>query len=245
MSRPLSEFTTLSFDCYGTLIDWESGIWEAMQPLLVSNGVTDLDRSLALEVFARSETQHQTSTPDLPYPTILARAHRDLADELRLDTDPAMDLRFGESVPDWPAFPDSSAALRDLGSRYRLVILSNVHRAGFAASREKLEADFEAVYTAEDIGAYKPDSRTFEYMLDHLASDFGIAPGAVLHVAQSLYHDHVPAQGLGLATAWVDRQRLSEGGDWGATTRVAQLPVTDYKFFSLAELADAALDSTD
>jgi FMN phosphatase YigB (HAD superfamily) len=78
-------------------------------------------------------------------------------------------------------------------------------------------------------------------MLQHLASDFGVGPDEVLHVAQSLYHDHVPAQSLGLATAWIDRQRLSEGGEWGATTRVAQLPATDYRFFSLAELAEAVV----
>ena len=241
MPRHLSEFTTLTFDCYGTLIDWESGIWEALQPLLKRNEDIDLSRSLALEVFARSESQHETASPTLLYPEILTLAHRDLAEHLKLETDPELDHRFGESVPLWPAFPDSSAALKDLAANYRLVILSNVDRAGFAASQEKLEADFDAVYTAEDIGSYKPDSHNFEYMLDHLAADFGIGPEQVLHVAQSLYHDHVPAQGFGLATAWIDRQRLSEGGDWGATTRVEQLPATDYRFFSLAEMADAAL----
>jgi 2-haloalkanoic acid dehalogenase type II len=202
---------------------------------------TDLSRALALEVFAQSESQHETAEPRLPYPEILARAHRDLAKHLHLETDPELDRRFGESVPSWPAFPDSSAALDELGARYRLVILSNIDRAGFAASRRQLDTEFDAVYTAEDIGSYKPDPRNFDYMLQHLVSDFGVGPDEVLHVAQSLYHDHVPAQSLGLATAWIDRQRLSEGGEWGATTRVAQLPATDYRFFSLAELAEAVV----
>ncbi|MEX1125047.1 MAG: haloacid dehalogenase type II [Acidimicrobiia bacterium] len=241
MPRPLSEFTTLTFDCYGTLIDWESGIWEALQPLLGRNDAMGISRSLALEVFARSESQQESATPELSYPEILARVHRDLAEHLQLKTDLGMDQRFGESVPDWPAFPDSAAALRDLGTRFGLVILSNVDRAGFAASNARLEVAFDAVYTAEDIGSYKPDPRNFQYLLDHLTADFGIGPEKVLHVAQSLYHDHVPAKGFGLATAWIDRQRLSEGGDWGATARVEHLPVADFRFFSMAELADAAL----
>jgi len=241
MPRPLSEFTTLTFDCYGTLIDWESGIWEALQPLLERNAAIGLARSLALEVFARSESRQESATPGLAYPEILAEVHRDLAEHLQLVTDSELDRRFGESVPLWPAFPDSPAALKELGARYRLVILSNIDRAGFTASNERLEGDFDAVYTAEDIGSYKPDPRNFEYMLEHLASDFGVRPEEVLHVAQSLYHDHVPAQSFGLATAWIDRQRLSEGGDWGATAKVEHLPVTAYRFFSMAELAAAAL----
>ncbi len=240
MPRPISDFTTMTFDCYGTLIDWEAGIWEALQPLLGRNDAVGMSRSLALEVFALSEGQQETAMPTAPYPEILAAVHRDLAEHLQLKTDPEMDRAFGQSVPLWPAFPDSRAALRDLGSRYRLVILSNVDRAGFAASNIRLEADFDAVYTAEDIGSYKPDPRNFRYMLQHLATDFGIAPEEILHVAQSLYHDHIPAQSFGLATAWIDRQRLSEGGDWGATAPVENLPVTDYRFFSMAQLADSA-----
>jgi 2-haloalkanoic acid dehalogenase type II len=241
MPRPLSEFSTLTFDCYGTLIDWESGIWDALQPLLVSNNALGLSRSRALASFARSESHHESATPGLAYPEILNLVHRDLAENLQLVSDPAMDRAFGESVPLWPAFPDSADALEELGGRYRLVILSNVDLAGFAASSDRLEASFDAVYTAEDIGSYKPDLRNFAYMLDHLSTDLGIAAGDVLHVAQSLYHDHVPARAFGLATAWIDRQHLSEGGDWGATSLVERRPSTDYRFFSMAELADAAL----
>lgn len=241
MPRPLADYTTMTFDCYGTLIDWETGIWQALQPLLGRNDAQDLPRSLALEVFALSESQREAASPDRPYPEVLAAVHRDLAEHLQLETDPELDRSFGESVPFWPAFADSAAALRDLGSRYRLVILSNVDRAGFAASNVRLEADFDAVYTAEDIGSYKPDPRNFRYLLNHLQSDFGVGPENVLHVAQSLYHDHVPAQRLGLATAWIDRQRLSEGGDWGATAPVDDFSEPTFTFFSMSELAAAAL----
>ncbi|HEY6628430.1 MAG TPA: haloacid dehalogenase type II [Acidimicrobiia bacterium] len=244
MTRPISDYQVLSFDCYGTLIDWESGIWQALQPLLGRNNAGDLSKSLALELFALSESQREAASPEQPYPEVLAAVHRDLAQHLQLETDSDMDRSFGESVPLWPAFPDSASALRDLGSRYRLVILSNVDRASFAASNVRLEAAFDAVYTAEDIGSYKPDPRNFEYMLDHLRTDLGVGPGELLHVAQSLFHDHVPAQSFGLATAWIDRQRLSDGGDWGATAHVEHLPVTDYRFFSMEELAEAALSDT-
>ena len=240
MPKPLVEFSTMTFDCYGTLIDWESGIWQALQPLLAYNDALDLSRSLALEIFAISESQHESAAPGLPYPEILAAVHQDLAEHLQLETHPEMNRAFGESVPLWPAFPDSAAALRDLGSRYRLVILSNVDRAGFDATNVRLETEFDAVYTAEDIGSYKPDPRNFQYMLDHLVADFGVDPGDVLHVAQSLYHDHVPAKAFGLATAWIDRQRLSEGGEWGATSRVESLTKPGFTFFSMAELANAA-----
>ncbi len=241
MPKLLVEFTTMTFDCYGTLIDWESGIWQALQPLLTHNDALGLSRSLALEVFASSESQHESAAPGRPYPEILAAVHQDLAEHLQLETHPEMNREFGESVPLWPAFPDSAAALRDLGSRYRLVILSNVDRASFDASKVRLGTEFDAVYTAEDIGSYKPDPRNFQYMLDHLAADFGVDPGDVLHVAQSLYHDHVPAKAFGLATAWIDRQQLSDGGEWGATSRVDGFMEPGFTFFSMAELARAAI----
>jgi 2-haloacid dehalogenase len=242
-ARPLGDYQVLSFDCYGTLIDWETGIWEALRPLRDRNPGTGLDRGSALERFAELESAHERDNPALRYPEILARVHRDLADALGLGTDDGLDEAFGSSVPAWPAFPDSAGALAILGGRYGLVILSNVHREGFAASSRRLGMPFDAVYTAEDIGSYKPDARNFEHMVDHLRTDLGVEPAQVLHVAQSLYHDHVPAQAIGLATAWIDRQRLSQGGNWGATARIDDPPTTDFTFFSMAELASAAVSS--
>ena len=154
-----------------------------------------------------------------------------------MTTSEALDEAFGESVPLWPAFPDNADALRILKHHYKLVILSNVHRDGFAASNRKLGVDFGAIYTAEDIGSYKPSDANFDYLLAHLKSDLGMNRADVLHTAQSLHHDHTPAKRFGFANAWLDRQRLSEGGSWGATEKVETIPGIDFRFLSMDEMA--------
>ncbi len=239
MMKRLDEFSTLSFDCYGTLIDWESGIWDALQPLYAANGC-DVDRGTALAVYARAESAAQAEHPAMLYPGILARAHHDMAGELHLKTSDDLDAAFGRSLPNWPAFPDSAGALRKLKKRYKLVILSNVDRAGFAASNLKLGVTFDAVFTAEDIGSYKPDPRNFKFMLDHLKADYGIAKGDILHTAQSLFHDHIEARAHGLANAWIDRQGLSTSDNWGATAKVAERPSCDFIFPDMISMAKAA-----
>ena len=238
MTRSLLDYDTLSFDCYGTLIDWESGIWAALQPLLWANDKA-IGRATALAEFGRLEAEQQEDTPQLRYPELLSRVHRDLAARLGLTTSDALDLAFGASVPDWPAFTDSPAALAYLSERYHLVILSNVDRNSFAASNRRLQVSFAAAYTAEDIGSYKPDPANFDYLLRHLGDEFGVGPDSILHVAQSLFHDHAPAKAAGLETVWIDRQRLSAGGEWGATVPVEDQPVPDHIFFSMADLARA------
>ena len=235
----LTDYRVLTFDCYGTLIDWETGIWDALQPLVMRCGRSDVTRNAALPGFAKHEHRHQSSSPDLRYPELLARVHRSIAESFGMETREALDEAFGESVPLWPAFPDTADALRILKRHYKLVILSNVHRDGFAASNRKLGVEFDAIYTAEDVGSYKPANANFEYLLAHLESDLGMNGADVLHTAQSLHHDHTPAKRFGLANAWIDRQRLSEGGSWGATERVETLPEMDFKFFSMDEMAKA------
>ena len=236
----LTDFRVLTFDCYGTLIDWESGIWDALQPVVMRNRGVDVTRGTALRAFAQCESRQQQATPGLRYPELLARVHRRIADSLGMRTDGGLDAAFGASVPRWPAFPDTADALRALARRFRLVILSNVDRAGIAASNRKLGVEFDAIYTAEEIGSWKPADANFQYLLDHLKSDLGLERSAVLHTAQSLRHDHAPAKRFGLANAWIDRQRLSEGGSWGATERVETMPSTDFVFFSLGAMAAAA-----
>ena len=240
-TRGLTDFRVLTFDCYGTLIDWETGIWDALQPLIMRNGGAGggTTRNAGLRAFALCESRQEQATPGLRYPELLARVHRRIAESLGMETDEALDAAFGASVPHWPAFPDTADALRTLKRRYRLVILSNVHRDGIAASNRKLGVEFDAIYTAEDIGSYKPADANFEYLLSHLESDLGLQRSDVLHTAQSLHHDHVPANRFGLANAWIDRQRLSEGGSWGATERVERVPSTDFVFFSMGEMAEA------
>jgi 2-haloacid dehalogenase len=240
MAKTLSDFTTLTFDCYGTLIDWETGIWDALQPLLMENEGGELPRADALRAFGVAENAEESSAPDTPYPQVLSRAHRALARQFGLRTHDALDDAFGASVPHWPAFADTAAALRRLKRRYRLVILSNVHREGIAASNRKLGVRFDAIYTAQDIGSYKPSPRNFEYLLEHARADLGVEPDRILHTAQSLFHDHVPARAFGLANCWIDRQGLAEGGEWGATAEIPERPEVDFVFRELKELADAA-----
>lgn len=239
MNRGLTDFKALSFDCYGTLIDWETGIWDALQPLLMHNGCESVTRDVALQTFATFESRQESETPDMLYPAILTRVHTATAAHFGLDSTSELDDAFGRSVPQWPAFADTADALRILKKHYRLVILSNIHRDGFAASNRKLGVAFDAIYTAEDIGSYKPSAANFEYLLSHLREDLGLERMDVLHTAQSLYHDHEPARAHGLANAWIDRQRLSEGGQWGATAIVNEHPDTDFRFFSMMEMADA------
>ena len=238
-NRDLADFSALTFDCYGTLIDWEGGIWDALQPLLMENPGHDVTRIAALAAFAEAETAQQAETPGLLYPGILTEVHRTIAAGFDLRTQTALDEAFGASVPHWPAFPDTAEALRRLKTRYRLVILSNVDRAGIAASNRKLGVAFDGIYTAQDIGSYKPEPRNFAYMIERLAG-LGIEARQILHTAQSLHHDHVPALAAGLANAWIDRQGLSGGGDWGATAPVADLPEFDFIFPTLGAMADAA-----
>ncbi len=235
----LNEFNVLTFDCYGTLIDWESGIWDALQPLLFENRYEKLTRQAALEAFAETESAEQAARPETLYPDILEAVHKKLAERFGLETNQALDSSFGASVPFWPAFPDSADALRRLKQHYKLVILSNVNRDGFAASKRRLGIDFDAVFTAEDIGSYKPNPANFDFMLKRLAIDHGIEPGEVLHTAQSLFHDHVIAKRQGLACAWIDRQGLGDGGFWGATAKVTERPDVDFRFPTLIAMAEA------
>ena len=236
--KRLGDFDVLSLDCYGTLIDWETGIWDALQPLIMHNGGSEIGRSEALCLFAAQANRIEGSQPALPYPEVLVKVHSAWAAETGLRTTASLDGDFGRSMRHWPAFPDTAEALRFLRTRYRLVILSNVDRDGFAASNRKLGVTFDAVYTAEDIGSYKPSPANFRYLLDRARADLGADPERILHTAQSLYHDHAPARACGLANCWIDRQRVSLGGAWGATAAVEERPEVDFLYFSLAELAE-------
>ncbi|MGE0718375.1 MAG: haloacid dehalogenase type II [Alphaproteobacteria bacterium] len=230
----LTDFKVLTFDCYGTLIDWESGIWAALQPLLRKSG-KGLGRDAALEIFARHETAQEKETPSALYRDLLAAVHRRLAAEWAVEATDEEHALFGGSVPDWPAFADSPAALQYLKRHYKLVILSNVDRQSFRGSNRRLEVVFDAIYTAEDVGSYKPAPRNFAYMIDKLAAQ-GLGKKDILHTAQSLFHDHVPAKGFGLASAWIDRRHDQPG--WGATAPVEGARY-DFRFTSMADMVRA------
>ncbi len=239
MSRKLLEFEVLTFECYGTMIDWETGIWDALQPMIGANELYGVTRHHALLEFARCEHTVQHENPRLPYNQVLAKVHTMLTGEMGGRPKDALDEAFGQSIGHWPAFADSAHALRFLKKHYRLVVLSNVHRDGFAQSARKLGVEFDAVYTAEDIGSYKPASANFAYLLHHLELDFELTRNSVLHTAQSLFHDHAPANEFGLANAWIDRQKQRASGDTGIFRVGETIPDTMFVFDSLSAMADA------
>lgn len=234
----LTRVSALTFDCYGTLIDWEAGILAAIHPALAAQGLAVPD-AVVLEAFGKFEHAHEQGDPAPLYPEVLRRTMLDVQQALGMRHDPAQAEAFATTVGDWPAFADSAAALAVLRRHYRrLMILSNVHRAGIAASRVRLSGPagdpFDEVITAEDTGTFKPHLRHFERARERLAAA-GIAPETWLHVAQSLFHDHAPARQLGLASVWIDR-RMGKAGA-GAT------PPTDagydLRFPSMAAFAEA------
>jgi 2-haloalkanoic acid dehalogenase type II len=229
----LTDFEALSFDCYGTLIDWESGILAALQPLAERSGIGG---DQLLEAYAPIEHAVEEEQPGLAYSQLLREVHRRLSVELGVEPDEAEAAAFGASVGDWPAFPDSAEALAYLKRHFRLYILSNVDRQSFAGSQRRLGVEFDGVFTAEEIGSYKPDLRNFEFLLSRLGEE-GIPKGKLLHTAQSLFHDHAPANRMGIASAWIDRRSGKSGS--GATAVPATMPHFDFRFTSLAELADA------
>jgi 2-haloacid dehalogenase/putative hydrolase of the HAD superfamily len=231
----LSDFKVLTFDCYGTLIDWESGMAAALAPIAARAPVSP-SRDAILEAHARAESAQQRYTPAMPYRELLAVVCKRLAEEWGAPVTWDECLAYGRSVADWPAFPDSAEALGYLKRHFALVILSNVDNASFAHSNRKLGVAFDAICVAEDIGSYKPSPRNFDYMLETLARR-GIAPGQILHVAESLFHDHGPANAAGLRSAWIHRRH--QAGGFGATMDPGTMPRYDFRFESMAALVAA------
>jgi 2-haloacid dehalogenase len=231
----LADFKALSFDCYGTLIDWEAGILASASGLIARAGGA-IGAEKALEDFARRESALEAAEPTLNYRKILAKTYLVLAQDWSVKVDPTEAKAFGDSVPDWPAFPDSTTALSYLKRHYKLIILSNIDRASFSASNRKLGVTFDLVCTAEDIGSYKPDARNFDFMLKRANETLGLGKADILHTAQSLFHDHRPAKQIGFSTAWIDRRQGKAGS--GATMPVGFEIKTDFRFPSLAALVD-------
>lgn len=236
-----SRYRALSFDCYGTLIDWEAGMTAALREWADGVGVTVSDGDL-LRLVAEIETIVQGErSPALLYPQVLAEVLRRIGARLNAPVTEEDAARFGRTVGDWPAFPDSSSALKRLAKNFRLIIVSNVDRGSFAASNRRLGVDFDKIITAEDVGAYKPRPPHFEALFGSLP-EMGLERGDLLHVAQSLYHDHEPARRYGLPSVWIDRGH--DRSDSGATPATGSLIEPRWRFSTLEAFADAVEPTT-
>lgn len=231
----LSDFKVLTFDVYGTLIDWETGMMNGLKPL-TDKVSRSLSRNEILEAHAHYESSTQRQTPAKVYSQILAVVYKRLAEEWGVEVSWGDCLTYGVSVEHWPAFDDSAEALRYLKQHYKLVVLSNVDNVSFAHSNKKLQVAFDAAYTAGDIGSYKPAPANFEYMIENLAR-LGIAKEEILHTAESMFHDHAPANRFGLANCWIYRRHDQEG--FGATMHPGDMPNYDMVLNSMAELVKA------
>ncbi|MGA2080851.1 MAG: haloacid dehalogenase [Holophaga sp.] len=234
----LTDFKVLSFDCYGTLIDWETGIYGHLQPLLARAGVS-LTRDQVLEAHARHEEALEAGAPGMLYPDLLARVHDGLAKEWGVHPIPRESKAYGRSLKEWPLFLDSAAVLQYFQKYYTLVMLSNVDNENVLVNQDRLQVDFFHVFTAQDIGSYKPNLRNFDYMIQAMERE-GFRKSEILHTAESLFHDHIPANQVGLASAWIHRRAGKTG--WGAVYPPERMPKYDFRFESLAQMAKAHQD---
>jgi 2-haloalkanoic acid dehalogenase type II len=232
----LSDFRILTFDTYGTLIDWETGISTAMEPL-IARKTPRPSADDALEAFGRAETQYEAAEPGLVYSDLLGKVYRKVAGEWGVEVPDDEARAVGRSVKDWPAFADAPEALKYLRRHFLMATLTNCDRISYMGSNARLEIEWDAVYTAQDVGSYKPNARNFDFMLERLRQDFGIRPHEILHVAQSLTHDHVPATKAGLTKVWIDRRHDKEG--FGATVPPGEDYRLEFQFNSMADFAAA------
>jgi 2-haloacid dehalogenase len=224
-----SRFEIITFDCYGTLIHWEAGILRCLHRILAAHG-KDQDDATILELYGDFEARAEQGEYR-PYRAVLEEVVRQFGD--RLDFAPThLEVRsLPESLPEWQPWPDTVSALSELQRRFRMAIISNVDDDLFAATQPKLGVEFDQIITAQQARAYKPSEKIFELALRRV----GVDGGRVLHVGQSIYHDVIPAQSLGLATVWVNRPSARTGV--GAVKAIEGHP--DLQVSGLAELAAA------
>jgi len=211
-----SQYRVLTFDCYGTLIDWERGILNALRPVLDRHDIMMADDE-ALELFGELESAAERG-PYLTYHEVLTVVLAGAAERLGFTLAGDERLALADSVGDWPPFPDSVEGLQSLAQHFKLVILSNVDDNLFAESAKHLKTEFAEVITAQQVGSYKPNRRNFEVALERV----GVPKEQVLHVAQSLFHDIEPANDIGLTTVWVNRRHDRPGS--GATPVASAQP---------------------
>ncbi len=227
-----NRYEWLSFDCYGTLIDWETGICRAVSGVLDSCGIKVSDKEI-LALFSKFEPTVQQSCRYLEYRVVLDRVMVAIGREFKAELDGSDASSLADSLPDWPVFPEVVDVLSWLKSRHRLAVISNVDDDLFALTAQKIGVEFDAVITAQQVGSYKPDLRNFAVAAERM----GVEKRGWLHVAESLYHDIAPANRLGIASVWVNRS--NRGGGTRHTAAIPDIEVPD-----LATLAGCLHDAS-
>ena len=231
----LTDYKILTFDVYGTLIDWESGIVNSLSGL-TDQVPGDISRDEILEAHAYFESSAQHWTPAKSYSDLLATVYRRLAEHWQISVSWEDCVTYGQSVGNWPAFSDSAASLQYLKEHFLLAVLTNTDNQNFSGSQAQLGVTFDGIYTAEDIGSYKPADRNFEFLIETLAHR-GIQKTQILHVAESMFHDHGPANRHEIANCWIYRRHDQSG--FGATMNPGDLPTVDFTFNSLSDFVAA------
>lgn len=221
-----SSIRLITFDCYGTLIDWETGMLAGLRPLFARNGRSVSDGEL-LAQYGEVEAEIEAGSY-LPYRQVLARTVQDMGRRLDIGISAEEGARFAQSLTNWEPFPDTVAGLQALATRFKLGIISNIDDDLFAVTREKLKAPFAVVVTAQQVQSYKPSLRNFEEALRRS----GLKKEEILHAAQSVYHDIVPANSFGIRNVWVNRPSIRPGS--GASRPAVAKPTAEVS--SLAEL---------
>lgn len=233
-----TDFDALSFDCYGTLIDWEAGIAGVLTPWAAKLSLQIHEEEL-LTRYAAHEAQILRENPTIMYPDATAKAFAAVARDLGAEATDHDLHQMSSSVPSWPAFDDSEEALVELAKHFKLIILSNIDNASFREANKKLGVEFTRILTAEDIGSYKPNPSNFD-ALEAAVNELGIPKDRLLHVAQSLFHDHLPAKKANYATVWIDRRHDRPG--WGATPPPPAEIVPEQSYTSMTSFAKACAD---
>ncbi|KPM43523.1 hypothetical protein AK830_g3036 [Neonectria ditissima] len=251
-TRPLTSFSVLTLDIYGTLIDWETSMFKYFEPILSRlpdshslKTYSDPEDGVVLVAKAFSDVENALlkEKPDLKYATLLTEAYGRFAQGLGITSNLQQEAEaFGSSVGSWVPYPDTIDAMNRLHKHFKLVPLSNVDKESFRKTCEgplkDLIPGFDAIYTAEDIGSYKPSLKNFEYLFDHLQTDLGFSKDQILHTAQSITADHVPAKQLGLTSAWIARRQEHRDGLADELIRDGKVGFS-WRFNSLGEMADA------
>lgn len=212
----LDKYEVLTFDCYGTLIDWESGMLAALRPVLLVHNAKLNDEQI-LELFAEIETE-QEEGEYTKYREILRRVVQKFGERLGFETNPTELDSLANSIKNWQPFPDTVEALKNLKNKFKLAVISNIDDDLFAGSARNLDIDFDWIITAEKAKSYKPSLHNFELAIEKI----GLPSEKILHIAQSIYHDIIPAKSLGLSTVWVNRRGSKEG--FGATPSAGGQP---------------------